>query len=76
MVAMVTKIVFFNIFLLIMIGLDYTVIMMYYMPYYMLPFMHGSSKTFKIEQIRPLWREKFTATLAINIHLNSLRPFS
>ena len=44
MVAMLTKMFFFNIFLLIMIGLDYTVIMMYYMPYYMLPLMYESSK--------------------------------
>ena len=65
MVAMVTKIVFFNIFLLIMIGLDHTVIMMYYMPYYMLPLMYGSSKTFKNDQ---KWPKRLTlATLTVSM---------
>ncbi len=48
MVAMVTKIVFFNIFLLIVIGLDYTGIMVYYMPYYMLPLTLGAQKPSKM----------------------------
>ena len=47
MVAMVTEIVFFNIFLSILIGPAYTVILVYYMTFYMLPLMYGSSKTFK-----------------------------
>ena len=71
-VAMVTKIVFFNIFLLIMIGIDYTVIMMYYMPYYMLPLMYGSSKTFKNDQ---KWPKRLTlATLTVSMATKRIFP--
>ena len=72
MVAMVTKIVFFNIFLLIMIGLDHTVIMMYYMPYYILPLMYESSKTFKNDQ---KWPKRLTlATLTVSMATKRIFP--
>ena len=65
MVAMVTKFVFFKKFLLIMIGLCYTVILVYYMTYYMLPIMYGSSKTFKNDQ---KWPKTLTlATLTVSM---------
>ena len=65
MVAMVTEIVFFNIFLSILVGPAYTVILVYYMTFYMLPLMYGSSKTFKNDQ---KWPKRLTlATLTVSM---------
>ena len=72
MVAMVTKFVFFKKNLLIMIGLCYTVILVYYMTYYMLPIMYGSSKTFKNDQ---KWPKKLTlATLTVSMATKRIFP--
>ena len=70
MVAMVTEIVFFNIFLSILIGPAYTVILVYYMTFYMLPLMYGSSKTFKNDQ---KWPKRLTlATLTVSMATKSI----
>ena len=72
MVAMVTKFVFFKIFLLIIIGLRYTVILVYYMTFYMLPIMNGSSKTFKNDQ---KWPKMLTlATLTVSMATKRIFP--
>ena len=48
-----------------MIGLCYTVILVYYMTYYILPIMYGSSKTFKNDQ---KWPKTLTlATLTVSM---------
>ena len=70
MVAMVTEFVFFKIFLLITIGLRYTIVLVYYMTYYMLPIMYGSSKTFKNDQ---KWPKRLTlATLTVSMATNRI----
>ena len=47
MVATVTKLNFYNLFLLILIVLDQTVILVYYMTFYVHSLMHSTSKPLK-----------------------------
>ena len=47
MVATVTKLIFYYLFLLILIVLDPTVILVYYMTFYVHSLMHSTSKTLK-----------------------------